>query len=140
MLCATALSPSLAGAEEARLPRAGREWGLRWVGVPTDELHDPAYVANGADRCARCKTALMDALGPLASEEGATVVLGRERDDLGDHRPGQAAAAEAGAVFPFVEAGFAKDDIRRCRARSAYAPGTSRRRRAWPRACPTARP
>jgi uncharacterized protein len=33
--------------------------------------------------------------------------------DLGDHRPGQAAAAAAGARFPLVEAGFTKDDIRR---------------------------
>jgi pyridinium-3,5-biscarboxylic acid mononucleotide sulfurtransferase len=33
--------------------------------------------------------------------------------DLGDHRPGQAAAGAAGAVFPLVEAGFTKDDIRR---------------------------
>ncbi len=54
----------------------------------------------------------MDALGPLAEDEDATVVLGVNVSDLGDHRPGQAAAAEAGAVFPFVEAGFAKDDIR----------------------------
>jgi uncharacterized protein len=40
------------------------------------------------------------------------VVLGVNVSDLGDHRPGQEAAAGAGAVFPFVEAGFTKDDIR----------------------------
>jgi uncharacterized protein len=112
VLCATALSPSLAGAEEEDCRALAAEWDLRWVGVPTDEMHDPTYLANGADRCARCKTALMDALGPLADEEGATVVLGVNVSDLGDHRPGQAAAADAGAVFPFVEAGFTKDDIR----------------------------
>jgi uncharacterized protein len=114
VLCATALSPSLAGSEESDCRALAAEWGLRWVGVATDEMHDPAYVANGADRCARCKTALMDALGPLAVDEGATVVLGVNVSDLGDHRPGQAAAAEAGAVFPLVEAGFTKDDIRSC--------------------------
>jgi uncharacterized protein len=54
----------------------------------------------------------MDVLGPLARDEGATVVLGVNVSDLGDHRPGQEAAAGAGAVFPFVEAGFTKDDIR----------------------------
>ncbi|HEY1650520.1 MAG TPA: ATP-dependent sacrificial sulfur transferase LarE [Acidimicrobiales bacterium] len=112
VLCATALSPSLAGAEEEDCRALAAEWDLRWVGVPTDEMHDPSYVANGADRCARCKTALMDALGPLAHGEDATVVLGVNVSDLGDHRPGQAAAAGAGAVFPFVEAGFTKDDIR----------------------------
>ena len=112
VLCATALSPSLAGSEEEDCRALAAEWGLRWVGVRTDEMDDPVYVANGADRCARCKTALMDALGPLADDEGATVVLGVNVSDLGDHRPGQAAAAGAGAVFPFVEAGFTKDDIR----------------------------
>lgn len=112
VLCATALSPSLAGSEEADCRALAEEWGLRWVGVPTEEMDDPLYVANGADRCARCKTALMDVLGPLAAEEGATVVLGVNVSDLGDHRPGQEAAAGAGARFPFVEAGFTKDDVR----------------------------
>jgi uncharacterized protein len=112
VLCATAISPSLA-AEEADDCRAlAHEWDLRWVGVPTDEMDDPTYVANGADRCARCKTALMSALGPLAQAESAHVVLGVNVSDLGDHRPGQAAAAAAGATFPLVVAGFTKDDIR----------------------------
>jgi uncharacterized protein len=112
VLCVTALSPSLAGAEEADCRSLADEWDLRWLGVPTSEMEDAAYVANGPDRCARCKTALMDAVGPLASAEGATVVLGVNVSDLGDHRPGQAAAAAAGAAFPLVEAGFTKDDIR----------------------------
>ncbi len=113
VLCATALSPSLPGSEEEDCRSLAAEWGLRWVGVPTAEMHDPAYVTNGPDRCARCKTALMDALGPLAATEGATVVLGVNVSDLGDHRPGQAAAAAAGAAFPLVASGFTKDDIRR---------------------------
>ncbi len=113
VLCATALSPSLAADEEADCRALAEEWGLRWVGVPTDEMHDPAYVANGADRCARCKTALMEALTPLAAAERATVVLGVNLDDLGDHRPGQDAAAAQGARFPLVEAGFTKDEVRR---------------------------
>jgi pyridinium-3,5-biscarboxylic acid mononucleotide sulfurtransferase len=112
VLCATALSPSLAADEEADCRALAQEWGLRWVGVPTDEMHDPSYVANGADRCARCKTALMEALTPLADAEHATVVLGVNVDDLGDHRPGQVAAAARGARFPLVEAGFTKDDVR----------------------------
>jgi len=112
VLCATALSPSLAGSEERECRALAEEWDLRWVGVPTAEMEDAAYVANGPDRCARCKGALMDALVPLADAEGATVVLGVNVSDLGDHRPGQQAAADAGARFPLVEAGFSKDDIR----------------------------
>jgi uncharacterized protein len=34
-------------------------------------------------------------------------------DDLGDHRPGQRAAAEWGAVFPLVASGYSKADVRR---------------------------
>ena len=113
VLCATALSPSLAASEQADCRSLAVEWDLRWVGVPTSEMDDAVYVANGPDRCARCKTALMQALGPLAASESATVVLGVNVSDLGDHRPGQEAAAADGAVFPLVEAGFTKDDIRR---------------------------
>jgi uncharacterized protein len=112
VLCATALSPSLAADEADDCRALAGEWDLRWVGVATDEMDDPTYVANGTDRCARCKTALMSALGPLADAERATVVLGVNVSDLGDHRPGQAAAAAAGATFPLVTAGFTKDDIR----------------------------
>jgi uncharacterized protein len=112
VLCATALSPSLATAEADDCRALADEWDLRWVGVPTDEMQDPAYVANGADRCARCKTALMSVLGPLAEAESARVVLGVNVSDLGDHRPGQQVAASAGATFPLVQAGFTKDDIR----------------------------
>jgi pyridinium-3,5-biscarboxylic acid mononucleotide sulfurtransferase len=112
VLCVTALSPSLAGAEEADCRALADEWDLRWVGVPTNEMEDAVYVANGPDRCARCKTALMAALGPLAATEDAIVILGVNLSDLGDHRPGQAAAAAAGAAFPLVGAGFTKEDIR----------------------------
>jgi uncharacterized protein len=56
----------------------------------------------------------MAALGPVSATAGprATVVLGVNLDDLTDHRPGQAAASERGAVFPLVAAGFTKADVR----------------------------
>jgi uncharacterized protein len=112
VLVATAISPSLAPAEAADCRALAAEWGLRWVGVPTNEMDDPHYVANDADRCARCKTALMDALAPMAAAESATVVLGVNLDDLSDHRPGQLAASELGARFPLVTAGFDKAAVR----------------------------
>jgi uncharacterized protein len=108
----TAVSPSLAPEEEADCKELATAWGLRWTPVVTDELDDPAYRRNDGDRCYRCKTELMEALQPLAEAEQATIVLGVNVDDLGDHRPGQRAAAERGAVFPLVDAGLAKDQIR----------------------------
>src|SRR5690606_17167328 len=59
-----------------------------------------------------CKAELMAVVAPIAAAERATVVLGVNVDDLGDHRPGQRAATEAGAEFPLVTAGFTKADVR----------------------------
>jgi uncharacterized protein len=109
----TAVSPSLAADELADCEALATEWGMAWLTVTTTELDDAAYVANDGDRCFHCKSSLMDALAPLAVELEATVVLGVNVDDLGDHRPGQRAAAERGAAFPLVEAGFTKADVRR---------------------------
>lgn len=108
----TAVSPSLAGSEEADCRALAAEWHLRWTPVTTDEMARAAYRANDIDRCYHCKAELMDVVGPIAAAEGATVVLGVNLDDLGDHRPGQAAADERGARFPMVTAGLTKHDIR----------------------------
>jgi uncharacterized protein len=112
MVAVTAVSPSLAAAERAAAATFAAERRFRQVEVVTDELERAAYQANGADRCFWCKDALMDAVAPIAAELGAAVALGVNLDDLGDHRPGQEAAAGRGAVFPLVEAGFAKADVR----------------------------
>lgn len=111
-LCATAVSASLAPDERDHCAGLAARWGLRWAEVQTGELEDPSYVANDLDRCYYCKRELMDVLMPLAQSEGATVVLGVNLDDLTDHRPGQKAAAERGAVFPLVEAGLDKAKVR----------------------------
>ncbi|MHB8681698.1 MAG: ATP-dependent sacrificial sulfur transferase LarE [Acidimicrobiales bacterium] len=111
-LCATAVSPSLAP-EELRDCRAlAAEWDLELLELPTAELEDPDYARNDGDRCFHCKSHLLRAVAPVAASRGATVVLGVNLDDLGDHRPGQRAAAMAGARFPLVEAGLSKDDVR----------------------------
>ena len=112
----TAISPSLAPEEEHDCRSLAVEWGLRWTPVFTDELADPAYSVNDGRRCYWCKSALLDALTPF-TEAGATVVLGVNIDDLGDHRPGQTAAAERGAAFPLVDAGFTKAHVRSASAR-----------------------
>jgi pyridinium-3,5-biscarboxylic acid mononucleotide sulfurtransferase len=108
----TAVSPSLAGDEEADCRTLAQEWGLHWTPVVTHEMERAAYRINDTDRCYHCKAELMDVVGPIASASGATVVLGVNLDDLGDHRPGQRAADQRGAVFPLVTAGFTKADVR----------------------------
>ena len=116
VLCVTAVSPSLAPEELADCRALAAEWGLTFREMATDELADPAYSANDGSRCFHCKTALMEGLGPVAAEHGhpsgATIVLGVNLDDLGDHRPGQRAALDGGARFPLVAAGFTKSAVR----------------------------
>lgn len=108
----TAVSPSLATAERHECAELAKTWGLEWHEVVTHEMENAAYRVNDGQRCFHCKDALMDAVVPLANERGATVVLGVNVDDLGDHRPGQHAAAQRGARFPMVDAGLTKDDVR----------------------------
>jgi uncharacterized protein len=109
----TAVSPSLAGEEEADCRALAAEWGLRWTPVTTHEMERAAYRVNDTDRCYHCKAELMDVLAPVAAGEGATVVLGVNADDaLDPHRPGQRAAQEAGSRFPLLDAGFTKADVR----------------------------
>lgn len=112
VLAVTARSGSLASGELEHCEELAARWGLPWRAADTDELGDERYVVNAGDRCFWCKSALMDALEPLASERGATVVLGVNLDDLGDHRPGQEAARQRGARFPLVDAGLDKARIR----------------------------
>ncbi len=108
----TAVSPSLAGDEEADCRALADEWGLRWTPVVTHEMERAAYRINDTDRCYHCKAELMDVVAPIAAADGATVVLGVNLDDLGDHRPGQRAADQRGATFPLVTAEFTKADVR----------------------------
>ncbi len=108
----TAVSPSLAGDEAAECRALATQWDLRWTPVETNEMARAAYRLNDTDRCFHCKAELMDVVAPIADADDATVVLGVNLDDLGDHRPGQRAATQAGAEFPMVVAGFTKADVR----------------------------
>ncbi|TMQ25338.1 MAG: ATP-dependent sacrificial sulfur transferase LarE [Candidatus Rokuibacteriota bacterium] len=87
--------------------------GLRHIVVCTEELANPEYSSNGANRCFFCKDELFDKLRPIAAREGMrALVYGANVDDLGDHRPGMKAAAEHGVRAPLIDAGLTKREIR----------------------------
>ena len=113
-LAITGVSPSLAPhlLLEARQQAA---WlGMRHREVSTLELEDPSYTSNPQDRCYACKRELHRHLAPIAAEaSGALVLDGVNQDDLGDHRPGIAAAKEAGVRSPLAELGITKATVRR---------------------------
>ncbi len=111
----TCVSETVAASEVEDARRLGEEIGLgdRHRMVESNELAQPGYAENPLDRCAKCKTELMEHAAPLAAElGGAAIALGTNVDDLGDYRPGIAAAREQGAVAPMVTAGLTKHDIR----------------------------
>jgi uncharacterized protein (TIGR00268 family) len=114
VVAATAVSPSLPASEREGAAAFGASLGVRHEFPRTDELSRPGYVANEGNRCAFCKTELVDVLTPLAGRLGiADVVTGTNADDLtAGFRPGIRAAAARGAWAPLARAGMTKDDVR----------------------------
>ncbi len=97
--------------EDAR--KTALELGLRLHEVETHELVDPAFRANGPDRCYHCKMELYGLLRTVADSRGCEHVIdGSNLDDLKDHRPGAKAAAEIGVISPLQEVEMTKADIR----------------------------
>lgn len=113
VLAVTADSASLSAGELEHCRTLAADHDVAWQPAATQELDDERYLQNAGDRCYWCKSALMDQLAPIAEARNATVVLGVNVDDLGDHRPGQEAARERDAAFPLVLAGMNKVEIRR---------------------------
>jgi uncharacterized protein len=109
----TADSETYPAGELAEARRLAALIGLRHIVVRTEELANPEYARNGANRCFFCKDELFTRLAPIAAREGiGTLVYGANVDDLGDHRPGMKAAAERGVRAPLIEAGLTKAEIR----------------------------
>jgi len=112
-LLVTADSETYPAAELTEARRLAALIGLRHVVVQTDELTNPDYARNGANRCFFCKDELFTKLGPIAAREGiGALAYGANVDDLGDHRPGMKAAAEHGVRAPLIEAELTKAEIR----------------------------
>lgn len=112
-LSITADSPSLARRELQDTLDLARQYGWRHRVIQTNELSNPDYAANPADRCYFCKQVTLEQLDQVAAEAGiAWVCLGENVDDQNDHRPGSQAAREHNVRAPLKEAGLTKADIR----------------------------
>jgi pyridinium-3,5-biscarboxylic acid mononucleotide sulfurtransferase len=114
-MIAHTITPAVSGDGTARVANfADREgWSLELV--RSREFDDERYLANPTDRCYFCKTNLYDAIAEIGDRHHAasmTIVSGANLDDLGEYRPGLAAAAERGVRHPFVEAAISKIEIR----------------------------
>lgn len=110
----TAVSQTMARSEIEDARALGVELGLgaRHHIIESHELEVPGFTDNPTHRCALCKTELMEIAQPIAAELGAQIALGTNVDDLGDVRPGIAAARDRGARMPMVDAALTKAEIR----------------------------
>lgn len=113
---AIALTASSATAPPGELV-AAREFaaslGIRHIVLESQELANPSFTQNPANRCFFCKDELYRICRQQADQLGiATIMDGTNLDDLQDHRPGLKAAKEWGVRHPLVEAQMTKNDIR----------------------------
>lgn len=113
VLAVTGRSSSVTGEEIDDARKVADFLGVRHEIVETFELARPEYRANTGDRCLHCRTELFEILGAMAVERGYdAVAYGAIVDDLGDRRPGMAAARGFGVLDPLLSANISKNDVR----------------------------
>ena len=112
-LAVIADSPSLPRREFEEALALGKQFGFPVRVVQTNEMEDPNYTANPANRCYFCKHELFDSLAPIArAEHFAVLCYGENASDIGDHRPGAQAATEFSVKAPLKVVGLTKTEIR----------------------------
>jgi pyridinium-3,5-biscarboxylic acid mononucleotide sulfurtransferase len=113
MLAVIADSPSLARFQLNDAIGFAREQGIPIEIIRTDEFSRPEYLRNDGSRCFHCKDELLNVMEQFAmARDFQAIAYGVNRDDQGDFRPGQAAAAQHNVGAPLLNAGLSKDDIR----------------------------
>ena len=118
-LCVTGESASVPAFQRGETARLVEQFGFRHETIQTEELDDPSYQANAPNRCYFCKSELYGKLAPLARErEIEFIVDGSTTDDLGDYRPGRAAAGEHAVRSPLIEVGMCKREVRAMSSRA----------------------
>lgn len=112
-LAVTGASASMAAGELDECRELARLIGIRHEVIQTEELDNPEYQKNTADRCYHCKTELFTQLDRIAARfQVAAVLDGSNLDDRGEHRPGMQAAREQKVISPLAECGLTKPEIR----------------------------
>ncbi len=112
-LCVTGQSESLSGYQRDQSDDLAKQFGFHREVIKTDELENPNYTSNSPQRCYFCKDELYRKLETLASIRNIPFIVdGSNCDDLGDYRPGRAAAVEHSVRSPLIEAGMTKAEVR----------------------------
>ncbi len=96
-----------------RAAEQAKNIGVELKVIETNELEDPNFTSNKADRCFHCKSHICRILLDIAKEKGFDqVAFGTNYDDLDDFRPGNRAIKVFGIRSPLAEVKLTKDDIR----------------------------
>ena len=112
-ICITGQSASLPSFQQAEIDRVVSEFGFHHETIQTEELDNPSYRANNADRCFFCKDELYSKLEVIAaSRRIECIVDGSTTDDLNDFRPGRRAAKQHAVRSPLIEVGMSKKEVR----------------------------
>ncbi|HJT67195.1 MAG TPA: ATP-dependent sacrificial sulfur transferase LarE [Pyrinomonadaceae bacterium] len=112
-ICITGQSASLPSFQQSEIDRVVREFGFHHETIQTEELENPHYRANNADRCFFCKDELYSKLEAIAAARGIECIVdGSTTDDLDDFRPGRRAATQHAVRSPLIEVGMSKNEVR----------------------------
>jgi uncharacterized protein len=112
-LCITGQSASLPSHQQVEIDRVVSQFGFRHEIIQTEELENPDYRANNADRCYFCKDELYGKLEVIAASRGIECIVdGSTTDDLGDFRPGRRAATQHAVRSPLIEVEMSKAEVR----------------------------
>jgi uncharacterized protein len=121
MLAVLADSPSLARRDMEQAQAFARAQQIPLHVVATEELDQPEYQRNDANRCFHCKTELFKSMEELGVKLGFTsIAYGMNADDTRDYRPGQRAAEEHAVLAPLAEAGLTKLEVRALAKAAGY--------------------
>jgi uncharacterized protein len=112
-LSVTAISPSYSSYDREQLEIFLRATRIHHEFVMTNEMENPAYRTNNADRCYYCKDELFSVLDGIAESRNIeATAYGVNADDTFDFRPGHRAAKEHQVLTPLLDAQLYKAEIR----------------------------
>ena len=109
------VSPSLAADERTGAHDVAAFIGVSVVEVATHEGDNPAYRANGPDRCFHCKDELFTRISDevITGHRLTAVAYGENADDARrPDRPGSRAATSHAVLRPLADLGLTKADVR----------------------------
>ena len=121
MLAVLADSASLARRDMEQAVAFAQSLAMPLEVIATEELDQPEYARNDANRCFHCKDVLFLALEELGARMGfAHIAYGMNADDTRDFRPGQRAAEQHAVLAPLADAALTKLEVRALAKAAGY--------------------